>query len=299
MVLKDGEIVYEYGDTSELYYIASCRKSVLSILYGKYVESGKIDLDDTIGELGIDDKDTLLDIEKQATVRDIISSRSGVFHVPANGGYDKDNILERGSVKPGEYYVYNNWDFNVAGYILEEASGNSVYEEIENQLAIPLGFQDWNMKNQREKSSNKSLYPAYHITISTRDMAKIGQLMLNKGVWNGEQLIPESWIDEVISPKTSVEIVNDRYGKTETSDVQFSYGYMWWILEQFYGSSELKGSYTATGFGGQFITVIPKHNMVIAHKTKLSIFTELGLFGTDVGDRQYWDIVKMLIESKE
>ncbi|RLD86407.1 MAG: amide hydrolase, partial [Bacteroidetes bacterium] len=131
LILKDGKILYEYGDIEEVSYIASCRKSVLSILYGKYVENGIIDLNQTIGDIGIDEDKGLLDIEKTATVNNIITSRSGVFYEPANGGYDKNNILKRGSVKPGEYFVYNNWDFNVAGYILEEKSGNSVYQEIE------------------------------------------------------------------------------------------------------------------------------------------------------------------------
>ena len=123
----------------------------MSILYGKYVKNGTIDLNQTIGEIGIDEDKGLLDIEKTATINNIITARSGVFYKPANGGYDEDNILKRGSVKPGEYFVYNNWDFNVAGSILEIKSGNSVYQEIEEQLAIPLGFQDWNIKNQKKK----------------------------------------------------------------------------------------------------------------------------------------------------
>ncbi|MCK5906127.1 MAG: serine hydrolase, partial [Flavobacteriales bacterium] len=161
MIIENGKVVFEYGDIKEVSYLASCRKSVLSILYGKYVENGTIDLNQTIGDIGIDEDKGLLPIEKKATVNDIITSRSGVFYKPANGGYDENNILERGSVKPGEYFVYNNWDFNVAGYILEEKIGKDIYQEIEDQLAIPLGFQDWNIKNQKKKhSKRKSRYPA-------------------------------------------------------------------------------------------------------------------------------------------
>jgi CubicO group peptidase (beta-lactamase class C family) len=151
LIIKEGKIIYEYGDVKGVGYIASCRKSVLSILYGKYVENGTIDLNQTIGEIGVDEDEGLLDLEKTATVDHILNARSGVFYQPANGGYDEANILKRGSVKPGEYFVYNNWDFNVAGYILEKKSGKSVYQELEEQLAIPLGFQDWNIKNQKKK----------------------------------------------------------------------------------------------------------------------------------------------------
>lgn len=108
LILKNGKILYEYGNTKEVSYIASCRKSVLSILYGKYVENGTIDLNQTIGEIGIDEDKGLLNIEKTATINDIITARSGVFYEPVNGGYDKANILKRGTVKPGEYFVYNN-----------------------------------------------------------------------------------------------------------------------------------------------------------------------------------------------
>ena len=68
LILQDGKVVYEYGDLQDVGYLASCRKSILSILYGKYVENGTIDLNQTIGEIGVDEDKGLLDIEKMATV---------------------------------------------------------------------------------------------------------------------------------------------------------------------------------------------------------------------------------------
>lgn len=300
VVLQHGKIVYEYGDVSEVSYIASCRKSVLSMLYGKHVENGTIDLQENLASLGIDEEDGLLPQEKEATINDIITSRSGVFHVPANGGYDENNILERGSVKHGDYFVYNNWDFNVAGHILEQKTGHTVYEELESQLAIPLGFEDWNIKNQKKKYSNKkSKYPAYHMYLSTRDMAKIGQLMLNKGQWKGEQLVSEEWIQKTTSTVTPKEIVNERYGLNDSSDVQSSYGYMWWITEHFKGNPDFEGAYYASGFGGQYITIIPKLNMVIAHKTKLKTLVLWGLKNGGVPDYTYQKIVHKLLTNKK
>ena len=299
LILQDGKILYKYGDIEEVSYIASCRKSVLSILYGKYVDNGTIDLQQTIGDIGIDEKDGLLPQEKEATVNDIITARSGVFHIPANGGYDENNILKRGSVKHGEYFVYNNWDFNVAGYILENKTNHTIYEEIEEQLAIPLGFQDWNIKKQKKKQNKrKSQYPAYHIYLSTRDMAKIGQLMLNKGEWNEKQLVSRKWIEKITTTVTPVDTVNSRYGRTESSPFQFSYGYMWWLVDNFKHHPDFEGAYSATGYGGQFITIIPKLNMVIAHKTKLGLFYYLGL-KHDVADWQYWELLHDYIGTKK
>ncbi len=299
LVLYDGKVVYEYGDIKEVSYLASCRKSVLSMLYGKHVENGTVDLKETIDALEVDENDGLLEIEKTAIVDHIITSRSGVFHVPANGGYDEKNVLKRGSVKPGEYFLYNNWDFNVAGYILEKKTGKTVYQELEQQLARPLGFQDWDIsKQKRTINEKKSRYSAYHMYLSTRDMAKIGQLMLNQGEWNGKQIIPKDWIRKITTTVTPTETINKRDGKDSAADVQFSYGYMWWLFEDLYDNKDFEGAYTASGYGGQFITVIPKRKVVIAHKTKLDLLTKLGMARNYTTSPQYWKILDTLMRGQ-
>ena len=300
VVLHQGKMVYEYGDIKKISYIASCRKSVLAMLYGKYVENGTVDLNQQIGELGIDEADGLLPIEKTATVDHIITSRSGVFHVASNGGYDLENFKERGSVKPGEYFVYSNWDFNVGGHLFEQYAGRSIYEEIEDQLAIPLGFQDWNIKNQRKSGKKKnSQYQAYHIYVSTRDMAKMGQLMLNEGEWNGKQLISKGWVKKITSTVTPLDTVMARRGWRSPAVPEYSYGYMWWLFDEFKGKDIYEGSYTATGYGGQYITVIPKLEMVVAHKTKLNIPTMIGLSYKATNEDVYFEIVDRLVGARE
>lgn len=299
LILKEGKVVYEYGDLQDVGYLASCRKSILSILYGKYVENGMIDLNETIGVIGIDEDEGLLDIEKTATVDHIITARSGVFYQPANGGYDKNNVLERGAVKPGEYFLYNNWDFNAAGYIFEKKCGNSIYQELEEQLAIPLGFEDWHIKNQKKfYRKRKSRYPAYHMYISARDMAKIGQLMLNKGKWNGKQIISKDWIEKITTTVTPTQTVNQRKGLTDASPYQFSYGYMWWLIDNFKHHPDFEGAYTASGWGGQFLTVIPKLNMVVVHKYKVPTLVNWGLKNGGVSDQLYWSLLHDYIGRK-
>ncbi len=296
IVIKDGRVAYSYGDLEKVSYIASCRKSVLSMLYGKYVEDGTIDLTTTLGELGINEKDGLLPIELTATIDNVINSRSGVHHVASNGGYDKKNFLPRGSVKPGEYFVYNNWDFNVAGHIFELYAEKTIYQELEEQFARPLGFQDWNIKNQRKSGKrSKSQYPAYHIYLSTRDMAKLGQLMLNKGEWKGNRLISKEWITKTTTTVTPFETLVERYGPADPDGIHMSYGYMWWLLDNFQAKPEYEDAFSAIGYGGQYITVFPKLNMVIAHKTKLGLFNYIGL--KKDGDRHYWDIVHKIVDA--
>lgn len=295
VVLHQGKTIFEYGDPTKISYIASCRKSILSMLYGKFISDGRIKLNTTIGEIGINEIDGLLPRELNATIENIITSRSGVFHVASNSGYDKKNFLPRGSVDPGEYFVYNNWDFNVGGYIIEHYSNKSIYKLFEEEIAIPLKFDDWDIQNQKKSgNSKKSKYLAYHFYMSTRDMSKIGQLMLNKGNWNGNQIIPTSWVNKSLETVTPNETLVERYGPSDPDGIKMSYGYMWWLIDDYKNKDEYKGAYSAIGYGGQYITVFPKLDLVIAHKTKLNLLTFLGI--KKDGDKYYWDIVHSIVE---
>ncbi|MEM6804770.1 MAG: serine hydrolase [Bacteroidota bacterium] len=300
VVLHKGKMVYQYGDIKKVSYLASCRKSILAMLYGKYVEDGTVDLNQQIGELGIDEKDGLLPIEKKATVDHIITSRSGVFHIASNGGYDLANFKERGSVQPGEYFVYSNWDFNVGGALFEQFTGKSIYQEMEEQFAIPLGFQDWNIKNQRKSgNTKKSQYKAYHFYLSSRDMAKLGQLMLNQGEWEGKQLISKDWVKKITTTVTPKDTVMARSSNPNPKVPAYSYGYMWWLFDEYLGDSEYEGSFSATGYGGQYITVIPKAELVIAHKTKLTLSAMIGLTYMETSPSVYYTIIDKLMNARK
>lgn len=275
MVVVDGKVIYEYakpGRTmSDTVRIASCRKSLLSMMYGKYVENGTIDLEATLEDLGIDEDPAttdgvLLPIERKAKVRHLITARSGVYHMPSNDGDDHAYAPPRGSQEPGTYYLYNNWDFNCAGAILEMLVGKNIYEIFRDDIAIPIGLQDYYVDGQR-KSGNASYskFPAYHFWLSTRDMARIALLMLHKGAWNGRQVVSEEWVartTSIVTPRAEMH-PDSRLTK------EFDYGYLWWLFcKEFsgYDPDVYEGGYTATGLGGQYFTVLPKLNMVIAHK---------------------------------
>jgi CubicO group peptidase (beta-lactamase class C family) len=90
MVVAGGKIAFKYGDVTEVSYLASARKSILSMLFGHCVESGAIDLEGTIGDLGIDDVGGLLPVERSATIADLLTTRSGVYHPAANPGSDEN-----------------------------------------------------------------------------------------------------------------------------------------------------------------------------------------------------------------
>ncbi len=289
VVVIDGKMVLDYGDIEELSYLASCRKSILAMLYGKYVENGTIDLNKTLADLGMDDVQGLRDIEKTATIDHLITARSGIYHPASNAGDNSADAPPRGSQTPGEYFLYNNWDFNAAGAVFEQETGINIYDALRDDLAIPLGMQDFDRGAQRKSGdTTRSRNKAYHIWLSTRDMAKIGQLMLNDGKWGDKQIVSEAWVNKIRSLITPLEEMNP----TRMRDGDFGYGYMWWIWDGGKHLPDYEGAYSAMGAYGQYITVIPKHNMVVAHKTKAE-------YRRRTGRREYLRILDMIVSNKD
>ncbi|MCZ6918343.1 MAG: serine hydrolase [Gemmatimonadetes bacterium] len=288
MVIDRGRVVFQFGDVEELSYLASVRKSVLAILYGKYVEDGTIDLEKTLEDLGVDDVGGLLDIEKQATIQHLITARSGVYHPASNSGDNLADAPERGSQQPGTYMLYSNWDFNAAGAIFEQETGIDIYDALQEQLAIPLGFQDWDRSAQR-KSGDLSISrnPAYHMWISTRDMARIGYLMLREGRWGNEQVASRDWVRRISSVVTTLEEMNP----VSRRDRYFGYGHMWWVFDGPEAVGPFEEAYTARGAVGQWITVLPAADLVIAHKTN-------SVYSRTTSWRSWQRFMEMMLESK-
>ncbi|HYN06924.1 MAG TPA: serine hydrolase [Vicinamibacterales bacterium] len=271
VVIVGGRVLWAYGDLKRVSYLASVRKSILAMLYGNYVQSGRIKLDKTMADLKIDDVAGLLPAEKEATVADLLAARSGVYHEAANaacagcGSTAGDPPGPRGTVKHGTYFLYNNWDFNVLGTIFEQETGTNIYDAFERDLATPAGLQDFDRAAQRKSENRRaSIHPAYHFHLSTRDMARVGYIMLRDGAWAGKPLVPRDWVRRMVTPVTRVGEMNpESYRKGP-----FGYGFLWWIWDGPFNEGPYRNGYTGIGAVGQFITVLPELDMVIAHKTE-------------------------------
>ena len=288
VVAERGRVVFRYGDIEELSYLASVRKSILAMLYGPWVENGTIDLDWTLADIGVDDIGGLLPVERQATIDHLVTARSGVYHPASNGGDNLADAPERGSQEPGTYMLYSNWDFNAAGAVFEQLTGRDIYDEAQAQIATPIGFEDWDRSAQR-KSGDLSISrnPAYHFWISTRDMARIGHLMLNEGNWDGRQVISRDWARRIVSVVTPLEEMNP----VGRRDGYFGYGYMWWVFDGPTAVGPFEGAYTGRGAVGQWITVLPAIDLVIAHKTN-------NAYGRTTAWDSWHRLIEMLLEAK-
>jgi CubicO group peptidase (beta-lactamase class C family)/Flp pilus assembly protein TadD len=264
MIVQRGRVVYQYGDLQGVSYIASARKSVLAILYGPYVANGTIRLDRTLNDLGMSDIGGLLPSEERARVVDLVSARSGVYHPASYPGDSLAVAPPRGSQEPGSYWLYSNWDFDAAGAAFERMTGKDIYDALRDDLAIPTGMQDFHRERQhKEGDLTRSLYPAYPMWLSTRDMARMGYLMLRHGRWRDRQLIPREWVKRITSVVTPRQQLNPAWQREEP----FGYGYLWWVWDKPFAAGAFEGAYTAWGMHGQAIAVLPKLDMVIAHKT--------------------------------
>jgi CubicO group peptidase (beta-lactamase class C family) len=248
IVIDRGRLVLEWGDLAKRIKLSSVRKSLLSALYGIYVRAGSIGLDKTLDQLGIDDEPPLTPEEKQATLRTVIQARSGVYHSYVGGTPDmRDRLPLRGSHPPGTFWYYNNWDFNVLGAIFEQQTKKKIAEAFRDDIATPIGMEDFRLEDMYYDHSTDSLYPAYHFRLSARDMARFGYLFLHEGNWNGRQIIPKEWVEE---STRSYSDAGDGRG----------YGYLWWVNL----FSVPVASYSAFGALGKYIVVIPEKEIVVA-----------------------------------
>ena len=250
IILYRGNLIASFGDIDEKIECRSIRKSFLSACYGIYKDS--IDLDLTLSEIGIDDKENLTEIENKATIRNLLSTSSGIFHPAAYEPYGTaDNKPPRGAYKPGEKFFYNNWDFNALGTIFNKITNNDLFEVFYNRIATEIGMQDFSLDDCEYYYDNNSDHPAYLFEMSARDCARFGLLYLANGKWKNEQLIRESWIEE--STKLHFDFKNTN-----------GYGYMWWLTTDDYNDNEW--AYFARGNAGQFIYVNPYRDLVIVFR---------------------------------
>lgn len=267
----EGKAILDVGDTKRLINCHSARKSIMNLLIGIAQEKGFLRLDETLAQLGIDErKSPLTPQEKTATIHDLLMAKSGVY-LPAEAETDfaKAHRPRRGQYKPGEFFFYNNFDFNVLGAILEKKTGQSIGQFMEDYLAKPLGMQDfapsnivygnpWPLRN------DQSDYRVYWIFLSARDLARIGAMVSQKGVWQTTQVVPANWIEESFQPHTL---------RVDKSMWPFdAYGYLWWIDQD-------TQTYWADGFGGQFLLIDPARRLAIAQRNFTgNSFLSSGLF---------------------
>ena len=260
VALQGERLVMAWGDVHLPINTASVRKSVMRVLFGIAAERGLVDLDATLESIGVDDaKSPLLATERQATIRHLLQSRSGIYVEPL-GEPPSWKMLrpERGEHQPGEAWFYNNWDFNALGTVFTVTTGLKLEQALDEFLAKPLGFESYCASHVTYQSGDQTEHAMYRFYMSAMDLARLGSLVLQDGQWMGRQLVSADWIAQSTRPVSQVRSLRP-------DSTYASYSYLWWIDDQ--------GHVWAEGSGGQFIHIDRDADLVTVtrNNTGLSI----------------------------
>jgi CubicO group peptidase (beta-lactamase class C family) len=253
------EKYYDGGGKVKLNSLKSVTKSVNSLLVGKAIELKLIKgVDQKISDFFPEYFKKVTDERKrEITIENLLTMSAGFRWNNFGGKYRSGWDLYKGNRheymithtvmenEPGEVYNYNSGLSHMLSGIITNESGMSTANFAEKYLFDSLGIKKykWTADRNGYNLGNSELF------LSSKDMAKIGLLVLRKGFWFDKQLIEKDWIEEMLSPKIETAGVGKKYCKY--------YGYQWWI-------KNYKGIniYFAAGYGGQYIFVIPGYDLV-------------------------------------
>jgi CubicO group peptidase (beta-lactamase class C family) len=253
VVVLRGRTVFEFyrdGAPATLRDVHSVAKSALSTLVGVAVGQGRIgSLDQPV--LALMPEWTALNSDPRAasiTVRHLLTMSAG-FEVndptgTAGASKPQDAWARRLSSAPGVSFAYDNALVPILSAVLERATGMPLADYARQQLVTPLMF--------AEPSYSRGL------GLRTLDMAKLGQLFLQNGMWDGKQIVPQGYVMAASQPQNAGGL-----------PVSLPYGYMWWVVP----SATPRQTFMASGFGGQFIWVYPPQDLVIAATSTASVAT--------------------------
>jgi len=183
------------------------------------------------------------------TIENLLTMSLGQETVTAPNPYEDADWAERIfaqpiTAAPGSTFQYNSAAPELLAVILQKATGKTMLEYAQEKLFGPLGITDvtWLADPQGINFGNSWLM------LKPSDMARIGYLYINGGLWNGQQVVPKAWVEQ------STQKHMDTRGKMNRAEDD-GYGYLWW-MNGF-------GGYSAHGMGGQFIFVVPQSNLVV------------------------------------
>lgn len=303
LVVRHGKVAGEWywGESTptSASEVFSATKSYASTLVGIAQAEGKLDIDDKVSEyvpewVGTPSEDV--------TIKNLISNDSGrhwdyrTDYMGLVGAPDRTafGISLAQDADPGTVWVYNNSAIQVLEAVLEEATGQQVADYADEKIFSPLGMGDSEMT--KDGAGNTNVF--FGLQSTCRDMARFGLLFLNKGSWDGDEVVPEAWVDEAVG--------------APSTDLNSGYGYLWWLNR--HGAQPNPGSatnpdesgpdaappqgqavpdapedmYWAHGLGNQLISVDPGSDTVVVRLGPMS--DTITGFGRD-------DIAKVVTEA--
>ena len=257
MLVRHGKVVAEGWWKPEApdkpHVLHSLSKSFNSTAVGLAIAEGKLSLDDPVlkffpGEAPAEPSENL----KAMKVRDLLTMSCGHDVEPkrANGEPSvKAFLAQPVPHKPGTHFLYNTMGSYTLSAIVTKTTGQTSLEFLKPRLFEPLGIENPEWPTSPEGNS----LGGYGLKLCTEDIAKFGQLYLQKGKWNGKQLVPESWVEQA----TSEQVPTDKEGHSKIGvDWVQGYGFQFWRCTH--------NAFRGDGANGQLCVVIPEKDAVIA-----------------------------------
>jgi CubicO group peptidase (beta-lactamase class C family) len=286
MILKHGDVVFEKwfnGQTAQTpHAMYSVSKTFTATAVGLAINEGKLKLNDPVikffpDKLPAEPSDNL----KAMTVRDLLTMTCGhdtefktaPVTAAAKAGIEKVPDWAEGFLswpvlhKPGEYYLYNSLGTYMLSAIVQKVTGEKLIDYLDTRLFQPLHIArpEWQESPQGINCGGWGLF------LKTEDMAKMGQLFLQKGKWNGKQIVPADWLNEMSSYQVPSAPSGTRFEDLEKAGLNKDnnewvqgYGYQMWVCRH--------NAYRADGFAGQYIMVFPDRDAVLVLTTSSSLY---------------------------
>jgi len=253
MLVRHGQVIaegwwapYEAPSPHELY---SLSKSFTSTAVGLAVAEGKLSVDDPVLKFFPEDAPAEPGSNLKAMrVRDLLSMSTGHQDEPSSRA---DTVSPRTFLaqpvphKPGTHFKYNTAATFMQSAIVQKVTGQTVFDYLQPRLFEPLGITGATWATNFQGIS----LGGYGLKVRTEDIARFGQLYLQKGRWKGKPLIPATWVSEATAKQTS-------NGSSPTSDWDQGYGYQFWRCRH--------GGYRGDGAFGQYCIVLPDQDAVVA-----------------------------------
>ncbi len=257
MLLRHGRVIAEgwWAPTSaeRPHMLFSLSKSFTSTAVGLAIAEGRLSLDDPVLSFFADDAPGRVGKRwPEVRVRHLLSMSTG--HVKdtmariqrrRQSNWVKGILEQAIRREPGTHFVYNNGASYLLAAIVRQVTGMNVRDYLQPRLFAPLGIAEptW------ETCPRGINCGGWGLSLKTEDIARFGQLYLQKGMWNGARLLPEAWVEVATSP----QIAN---GDDPNSDWAQGYGFQFWRCRH--------GAYRGDGAFGQFCLVMPEQEAVLA-----------------------------------
>ena len=253
MLVRHGHVVAEgwwapYAAEAP-HSLFSLSKSFTSTAVGMAIAEGKLSLDDEVLKFFPDDAPAEPSANLKAMrVSDLLRMSTGQQTEPPRNPdqvWTKVFLAHPVPFKPGTHFLYNTSATYMLSAIVQKATGMTVLDYLRPRLFEPLGIEHptWETSPQGVSTGG------YGLSIRTEDIARFGQLYLQKGKWQGKQLVPAAWVEAATARQTS-------NGSDPKSDWAQGYGYQFWRCRH--------GAYRGDGAFGQFCVVLPEEDAVIA-----------------------------------